>query len=342
MNKVYLCGTQRSLLMFLLINNFLTDNVIYIGTNKDFCLDFLPGRKIFLREFDDINQRDNFDKILKRNLLIYKFRKKYKKLLKEIEKEKVMMYGLDHGFLAVELFYREKLILLEDGVANYTFFDLERKQLLKNKIKIFFKKLILYFIKIVFGLNFRKGIFGTDKSIKRIYLTGISTIPNEVKNKTQIINLKKLWELKTKEEKKIILKTFKVNIENFKNIKEVIILITQPLSEDGIISEKEKVDIYSKILKKYPKEKILIKCHPRETTNYEVFFPEYKVLKDKYPVEILDLIGVDIKKVVTLFSTAVFEFKREVKVDFYGTEVDKKIFKKFGTQDNIMKRNSFL
>lgn len=32
------------------------------------------------------------------------------------------------------------------------------------------------------------------------------------------------------------------------------ILYTQPLSEDGVITEKEKIELYSKIVLKYPKK----------------------------------------------------------------------------------------
>ena len=43
--------------------------------------------------------------------------------------------------------------------------------------------------------------YGYSKNIKKIYLTGIAPIPEDIKSKVEIINLKKLWDLKTLEEK---------------------------------------------------------------------------------------------------------------------------------------------
>ena len=49
--------------------------------------------------------------------------------------------------------------------------------------------------------------------------------------------------------------------------------------------------------------------------------------------------GIKLERVVTLFSTAVFGFGKDVAIDFYGTEVDDKLFERFGSCDSIMIRN---
>lgn len=51
---------------------------------------------------------------------------------------------------------------------------------------------------------------------------------------------------------------------------------------------------------------------------------------------------VKFKKAITLFSTATLNMDKETKIDFYGTQVDEKIYKRFGNLDNIYKRNCYL
>ncbi|MEG2256476.1 MAG: glycosyltransferase family 52, partial [Cetobacterium sp.] len=120
------------------------------------------------------------------------------------------------------------------------------------------------------------------------------------------------------------------------------ILFTQPLSEDNIITEEEKIEIYLKIIKKYPKDRLIIKTHPREKTNYKNIFKEYLVLDNPFPFEILNILDVKFNKAITLFSTAALGLGKEVEVDFYGTEVHIKILERFSSCDSIMKRNCFL
>ena len=65
-------------------------------------------------------------------------------------------------------------------------------------------------------------------------------------------------------------------------------------------------------------------------------------MKERYPVEILELVGINIKKAITIFSSAAFGLGKNVEIDFYGTEIYYKLFERFGTQDKVMKRNAFL
>ena len=65
-------------------------------------------------------------------------------------------------------------------------------------------------------------------------------------------------------------------------------------------------------------------------------------MKEKYPTELLGVMGIKLDRVVTLFSTAVFGFGKDVAIDFYGTEIDDKLFERFGSCDNIMVRNAKL
>ena len=235
------------------------------------------------------------------------------------------VYGVDHTFIGSKLLRAKNFILIEDGLMNYQ----EKKQ---SKLKGYLKKILL-----------KKPILGRAKNVKKIYLTGLAPIPKEIAHKVEIINLKELWDKKTLEEQNEILDIFSFDLNIKEKIKgRDIILFTQPLSEDNVITEEEKLKIYSEIIKKYPKKRLVIKTHPREKTNYKDIFKEYLILDNPFPFEILNLLDVKFNKAITLFSTAALGLGEGVEVDFYGTEVHDKILERFGSCDNIMKRNCFL
>lgn len=261
---------------------------------------------------------------------IFKIFKRFKMIYEYLFIIKIMLkynivYSVDHTRIGNKLLFCKEFILIEDGLMNY-------KEIKESNIKIKIKKILL-----------KNRILGRSKNVKKIYLTGLAPIPKELLSKVEIVNLKKLWNNKKNEEKKEILKVFSFNMNIIKKIKErSIILFTQPLSEDKILTENEKIKIYSKIIKKYSKDKLIIKIHPREKTDYKEIFKDCLILDNPFPFEIMNLLDIKFKKAVTLFSTAALNLGENTTVDFYGTEVNNKIFKRFGSCDNIMVRNCFL
>lgn len=311
--KIGIFNSSYSLLIFLI--KFGNENIMLLKGNE---LNVKIGKKIFdLRKYKI--------KFPGKNVLITFIEKIYlKTLFFNLELE---IYGQDHIRLGNILVGMGDFYLIEDGSYSYNNYKKST-----NKFKNIVKKII--------GIN---SILGRHKNIKKIYLTGIAPIPKEIAHKVEVINLKELWNKKTLEEQNEILDIFSFDL----NVKEKIkgrdlILFTQPLSEDKVITEKEKIEIYSKIIKKYPKDKLIIKTHPREKTNYKEIFKEYLILDNPFPFEILNLLDVKFNKAITLFSTAALGLGEKVEVDFYGTEVHPKILERFGSCDNIMKRNCFL
>ena len=307
MKKVVLVSNLRMLLIFLLLNSDDLDNICFIF-DSSFSSDKKLKKNLLLKE-------------KKRFKLIANIFFDYFKLKKLNLSKNVKVYGADHIRGANFFLKRYEFYLIEDGMMNYA------KQTYKRTIK---------------NLLFSKPKLGRDKNVKKIYLTGLAQIPEEIKDKVEIVDLKKLWKLKTKEEQEEILEVFGFNREILEKIKEKnTILFTQPLSEDGILNEQEKIELYSKIILKYPKEKLIIKTHPREKTNYIEFFKEILILDKSFPAEIFELLDIDFDRTITLFSTAAFGVKAKY-IDFYGAEVNLKILEKVGNHDFIMKRNVFL
>lgn len=340
MKNIFLYDLDRALLLFLLIVDLKRENNVYVCYEyKKEMLNKLKGKKVILKD-KIYNKNGKINFILTQFYLRY-IRFKLKKEIHKIEEEKIKLYGSDIFWFGKELFFKEKLYVLEDGVANYTINHKKKQKSFKIIILKIIKKSINFFLR----LQIREKEYGYDTKVKKIYLTEnlCKEIPKGLEKKAQIINLKELWNKKSEEEKKIILDTFNFNDEILKKVDEnTIMLFTQPLSEDNVITEEEKIDLYSKILKKYGNQSIIIKSHPREKTEYSKYFPNYYVMKERYPVEILELVGINIKKAITIFSSAAFGLGKNVEIDFYGTEINNKIFKRFGTQDSVMKRNAFL
>lgn len=151
-------------------------------------------------------------------------------------------------------------------------------------------------------------------------------IENSSNPKLVVHDLKKLWHEKNEKEKQAIAKIFNVNAMSLKMLKQKsVILITQPLSEDGIISEEEKIALYNSILTNYKMDEVVIKPHPREKTNWANIFPGTPIITRQVPAELLSMM-VEPKNVCTFFSTAAFSLCPPEKVDIYSKDFSKLVF----------------
>ena len=89
--------------------------------------------------------------------------------------------------------------------------------------------------------------------------------------------------------------------------------------------------IYKKIINNYNNTKIVIKSHPRDIyVEYEKLFPNSIVIRETFPSEFFKLMGINIGRVVTAFSTAVNPYIGKVPVDWYGCKVSPQIVKMIG------------
>lgn len=223
------------------------------------------------------------------------------------------LYGQDNLPFTSPLVGYRKMKLIEDGVMNYSLTAGRSLGWVKG---------------IIGGPIMAQPPFGLSSAIERIYLTGLGTIPNVVKHKVELINLSNLWKQCSNEKKKQILSDFGVSekmIEDFKDVDSV--LFTQPLSEDGAVDEKTKISFYATIIKD---NKISIKPHPREKTNYKNYFPNVSILEPTIPIELLTLLGIKFKRTYTIFSTAVLSFPYSTEVHFLGTQIHPSLIEKFG------------
>ena len=114
------------------------------------------------------------------------------------------------------------------------------------------------------------------------------------------------------------------------------VLLTQTLP----IPDNDKIAIYKRMLEGSDLNKVLIKTHYAETTNYSEAFPEAEVINSPIPMQLFSLLGYSPRKVMTISSSAIAPFIKDgVDVVFLGTECDSRIAEKYGimTKETYMK-----
>lgn len=303
----YLCisTTSYNCLLFCLLKDFLGNTVFWVGSNL-----YFPERQDFflLSEADDFEQEK-----LENKLQFQKIKKEY------FVKETFEIYAQDHVLKSYS-FFKGKFYVIEDGTMTYLEVKNEYE---KEKSRSFFSK----------WKRKRKGKIatcGVSSKVEKVYLRGILPTPDCLQHKVEYMDIYSLWKQKSMEEKKWILHFFdfqKKHLELLQSKKTI--LFTQPLSEDGIMTEEEKIGIYRKILEKEEIKELVIKAHPRETTEYTKYFDGVSVLQEKTPFELYLLHGLRGKRVITLFSTAVYGLS-DFEVIFYGTNGNRNLIGRFG------------
>ena len=228
-------------------------------------------------------------------------------IIKVIKEKGYEVFGADHIFSFSNFFINEGINVIEEGFSNYTPKDELFRQNGFGTVKYFVNKMLLFQWK-----SFSYEPYGYDKRSKSLYLTGMLPVPNELKKKAKLIQIEDLWSDKKNKDINTLF-SFDPSVYDGK-----IVLLTQTLSEDGACTEKQKIKMYREIVRKYD-DNIIIKKHPREETNYEISIPGVYVDKGMYPIELLVLNGVNIKKAVTINSTAALSCRKLCDVEFLGT-----------------------
>lgn len=299
-NSIAIISNVRMLLIFLLINKINIDNVLFLVDES--CSRYIRTKRSI------VLKKTNGRLSLLVNSIIYNITFRYLSYKLNINNN-IIVYGADHITGAKFFLRKYNFILIEDGTLNY---------LPSSYIRSFKNKILSI------------PAYGMYKNVSKIYLTKNENIPECIKHKVEIIDIQREWNKKTDDEKREILELLNVNNNNIEKLNDKpYILYTQPLSEDNILSENEKIELYRTILDNYDISKLVIKPHPREKTDYSQIFKDAYIFKDNIPSEILPLLNIEFEKAITLFSTAVLQHKRE-SVVCYGTRIHPKLYQHFG------------
>ena len=228
--------------------------------------------------------------------------------------------GHDHLYFSGS-FISDKFICLEDGTANYL--TTHRKA---SKSKSLIREKIL-------GVS--SDVYGYSDKIKKVVLSGMMKTPEELSQKAELVDIINTWKSCSEESKQRFLSIF--DVENELPRKKIMI-ITQPFSEDGYVTEEEKINIYKSLLehynKKYKNSEICIKPHPREKTNYRSHF-DCTVIESPVPAQVL-ILEMCVEIISTLYSSVGYITGDGCKVHLFGTSPSRNLELKVGKiQGNV-------
>lgn len=313
--RVFTTGSMWSLLIYLLYSSeeeinrtkyFFSDTGIHPSVAKNFnCHIFNTTRwerfPYKFRRFSEIFMR-----------FIFRFRWPY---LVSAD-----FYGIDQGIFNQSIIGNNFYTLIEDGIGDY---NMSRE----TKVRRYESLKQLLFGKIS-GHD-----FGNNDFCKKIILT-LEPTNSFLKSKGEKIDIYKLWRESPLRKKEIILSKFNISHSDLEELQSrKIIVLTQPLSEDNIITEEEKIELYRELLKNESHKDIVIKIHPRERTDYNKWFPDVLVFDKRVPMQLFNIIGLHFAKAMTLCSTSVTGFGKDTQVVFAGTEIHENIVKAYGHID---------
>lgn len=226
-------------------------------------------------------------------------------------------YGADHLSITSCLLGNKKITVIEDGLINYKFpTTLKRLEKLKT---------------IFFGRLYSADKFGDNDSTAEVILTGLEQVDFPAHMNIKYVSLDEMWSKLSDVEKTNISSIFNItstDMERLSNKTEI--LFTQCLSEDNLVSEERKIEIYKELIKSVNLENLIIKPHPRETTDYENIFEGAVLFSKKIPMQLITLMGIKFKKCYTVCSTVAFSFPYELEIVMTGSEIEPKIAETYG------------
>ena len=285
--------TVRVLFLYLIINPHLIDETYFLfGYNIPKYIREIFARDSFLLKRKKKGYLFSLFNIIRCWIclpVIYFFRKL----------NNIPAYGQDHlkfGRFCVNR--SSEFYLLEDGLGNYIN-PIKILKLKNNHRLIFFCKTIYNFFRSAMDYS-----FGLSRSVKRIYLTGIKPVPECLLDKVEIFSIEDCWNRLLDDQKMYIKNIFIQKKYSFP--KEIdVLLLTTCFSEDGFMSEEEKVAMYKCLVRELAPKELVIKPHPREMTDYRQVFKGALIMEKDIPFELCVLIyEISIKTIISVGSTS--------------------------------------
>jgi len=168
---------------------------------------------------------------------------------------------------------------------------------------------------------------GHDEEVKEFKVQHPEKIFDKaLKSKAKKMDLDALQDALSKEEKNKIVSSF-LGENTIEESHNRALIVTQPLSEIGKMSEQKKVDIYSSMVEdaKTSGFNVYLKMHPRELTDYKsIFGNTIKMIPKLFPLEIFNLSSdFSFKKGYTISSTALGNLKYVEKKFFFDKTGEK-------------------
>ena len=257
-------------------------------------------------------------------------RRELKIRLKNFDKVNIF---IDHFTIGAYLDkYKIPYNTIEDG---YNFFMYEYRDF---REKLFTKEATIQdykeFIKHILFCKKNKPGFG--KYCQSIEVNDISVVPKDERyHKFKEVPRKELFENISEERKQLILRVF--GVEELSGVQDKSILIlTQPLSMDGLLNSDDKqYGFYKRICDKYLSKgyEVYLKPHPRDSITYRNI-NGIKLIAQTVPMELIEMVSdVKFERIITHSSTAINFLtcgkEKEIFFDFNTREYDEKLLEKY-------------
>lgn len=281
-SNVCVVNNVHGLLLYIINYPTKVDDTVYlIGDELDRVVDLSWGTKLVINTPKKAHNR--VIKLLK----YFKYYYFTQPILRNKFKGK-LFFGQDHHFFSNVM--DKNATIIEDGERTY--FEEPGKAIALHKM--------------LFPIRFR-NFHGREAFTQKILLTQSKNIPAALMSKYEYINLKSKWNELTEKHKQMAFTTFKVDESAFSKYRLTSsIIFTQPFSEEGFMSEKEKIQMYKKIIDKHYVKNIIIKPHPRETTEYSFEGLNSFQLPSHVPSQFLSFFDFHFEKAITINSTAIY------------------------------------
>ena len=183
--------------------------------------------------------------------------------------------------------------------------------------------------------------FHNDKKLDGIYVQNPSLYDERFDKKIRSFNLRSLMENSQVGGRVVELFMDQEKAQKMADVNGKSIVFTQPLSEDGYITEDRKYEIYSTICDWFDSDHTLLKLHPRDTGEYPGV--RATVLRETFPGELFDVLGVRFEAAVGVCTSAVnnvdANYAVNINPDFlkdahFSAEEMADLFEKNGVQRN--------
>lgn len=211
-------------------------------------------------------------------------------------------WNLQYVYTTANLFYKkcEHAYFIEEGVLT----PINPAQ---PKYKVIIKRLLGG------SVNYYR-----NEKLKGVYIQNPEIYPAEWRKKLKRLEVKPMLDLLDDKTKKMILEVFLGNfIDKLNTVvgNDVGIIYTQPLSEDGYITESEKQKYFLEMVTYYKKYgRPVVKIHPRDIMEYP-FPDDVAVLPAYFPSELLALLDIRFKYAVGICTSAVPTTNAEIKLN---------------------------
>lgn len=147
----------------------------------------------------------------------------------------------------------------------------------------------------------------------------------ENKYSIEFVDLKRAYQHLSDESKSNVLRLFGLdfNLAMARNL-----ILMQPLYTDGVVERiEDEIELYRYIIRMLGivESECVFKPHPASSIDYQVYFPQSKVISNDFPSELLSLCDVQFDKVATLFSSGISIFNETAKELYFFGSLDLKL-----------------